>query len=89
MNPEHYKLLMNSGDAEADIEEFKQLLTECTHREYWSFCRRMALRHCVYARRSRELDIFAQANPGAVAGASGQTFVVGNPHDKEETIKLG
>jgi hypothetical protein len=28
LNPEHHKLLLDSGDAEADIEEFKQLLTD-------------------------------------------------------------
>ena len=89
LSSEHRKLLLDSGDSEEDIKLFQERLLE-TPPDQIGHSAVEWLSQIAASRRelASALNTFAQASPGAVVGTSSQTFVVGNPHDKEETIDL-
>lgn len=89
LSPEHRKLLLDRGETDAEIQEFqKQLLESPTDHIGRTAIELMSEIAADREELARQLNVFAQASPGAVTGTNSQAFVVGNPHDKEETIDL-
>jgi hypothetical protein len=89
LSSEHRKLLLDGGDGDEEIKLFQQELLN-TKPDQLGVSAVEWLSQIAAMRRAlaSALNTFAQASPGGFLGTSSQTFVVGNPHDKEETIDL-
>jgi len=86
---EHRNLLRKGGDGDEEINLFQKELLDRTPDQI-GFSAVEWLSRIAASRRelASMLNVFAQSTPGAVTGTSSQAFLVGNPHDKEETIDL-
>src|SRR5579859_6104430 len=89
LTPEHRKLLKESGRTDEEIEAFERRLFGLPPEEL-GVSPAEALAQIANRRRmlAAELKSFANANPASVAATRAQTFIVGNPHDREETVQL-
>jgi len=86
---EHRKLMLESGRTEAEITAFQEQLLKLSPDKVGASPVEV-LSHIAASRRelAAELIAFAQATPAALTGPVAQTFLVGNPHDREETVDL-
>lgn len=89
LGPERVGLLRESGLTEARIAEFEKQQMQLPPEKVGISPAEM-LKQIATSRRSlaAELTGFAQANAAFVGGASAQTFVLGNPHDRQENVDL-
>lgn len=89
LSAEHHRLLADIGGTEAEIKEFQEQLLQ-TPPDLVGRSAVEWLSDIAAVRRelSKRLNDFAQADPGALTETRAQTFVVGNPHDRQETVDL-